>query len=83
MVRQAVYAAFHTVLLNSGFVSMILPEYVTLYGQQDFERSMQALKFFTVFGSSEFAVRHFLRLDFRSATSPPGCTTWASMSWMS
>ena len=49
--------------LNSSFVSLILPEYVALYGQHDFERSMQALKFFTAFGSSEFAVRHFLRLD--------------------
>ncbi|WP_397451786.1 DNA alkylation repair protein [Pseudomonas sp. NA-150] len=53
--------------LNSGFVSMILPEYVALYGQADFERSMHALKFFTAFGSSEFAVRHFLRLDFKRA----------------
>ncbi|MFK3970405.1 DNA alkylation repair protein [Pseudomonas sp. NPDC087358] len=50
--------------LNSAFVSMILPEYVALYGQADFQRSMQALKFFTSFGSSEFAVRHFLRRDF-------------------
>jgi 3-methyladenine DNA glycosylase AlkC len=53
--------------LNSSFVSLILPEYVALYGQHDFERSMQALKFFTPFGSSEFAVRHFLRLDFPRA----------------
>ncbi|HEX8592322.1 MAG TPA: DNA alkylation repair protein [Pseudomonas sp.] len=49
--------------LNSGFVTLILPEFVALYGQHDFERSMQALKYFTAFGSSEFAVRHFLRLD--------------------
>jgi 3-methyladenine DNA glycosylase AlkC len=49
--------------LNSGFVTLILPEYVALYGQHDFQRSMQALKFFTAFGSSEFAVRHFLRND--------------------
>jgi 3-methyladenine DNA glycosylase AlkC len=53
--------------LNSAFVSMILPEYVALYGQHDFDRSMQALKFFTAFGSSEFAVRHFLRRDFPRA----------------
>jgi 3-methyladenine DNA glycosylase AlkC len=53
--------------LNSAFVSMILPEYVALYGQDDFQRSMEALKFFTVFGSSEFAVRHFLRKDFDQA----------------
>jgi 3-methyladenine DNA glycosylase AlkC len=49
--------------LNSGFVTLILPEYVALYGQHDFQRSMQALKLFTAFGSSEFAVRHFLRND--------------------
>ncbi|MFJ5296806.1 DNA alkylation repair protein [Pseudomonas sp. NPDC088368] len=53
--------------LNSAFVSLILPEYVALYGQEDFERSMEALKFFTPFGSSEFAVRHFLRRDFSRA----------------
>lgn len=53
--------------LNSSFVSLILPEYVALYGLQDFDRSMQALKFFTTFGSSEFAVRHFLRLDLERA----------------
>ncbi|WP_341962938.1 DNA alkylation repair protein [Pseudomonas sp. RC10] len=53
--------------LNSAFVSLILPEYVALYGQEDFERSMEALKFFTAFGSSEFAVRHFLRRDFARA----------------
>lgn len=53
--------------LNSQFVSMILPEYVALYGQHDFERSMQALKYFTTFGSSEFAVRYFLRLDLKRA----------------
>jgi 3-methyladenine DNA glycosylase AlkC len=53
--------------LNSGFVSMVLPEYIALYGQEDFERSMAALTYFTGFGSSEFAIRHFLRLDFKRA----------------
>ncbi len=49
--------------LRHGFVSLVLPDYVGLYGRADFERSMAALKFFTPFGSSEFAVREFLRLD--------------------
>jgi 3-methyladenine DNA glycosylase AlkC len=49
--------------LNSSFVTMALPDFVALYGQGDFELSMEALKFFTTFGSSEFAVRHFLRRD--------------------
>jgi 3-methyladenine DNA glycosylase AlkC len=49
--------------LNSGFVSMCLPHYVATYGADRFELSMEALKYFTAFGSSEFAIRHFLRAD--------------------
>ncbi|ANH98682.1 DNA alkylation repair protein [Pseudomonas koreensis] len=49
--------------LNSGFVSMCLPHYVASYGSHAFDTSMQALKYFTTFGSSEFAIRHFLRSD--------------------
>lgn len=53
--------------LNSRFVSMFLPHYVATYGAHAFELSMDALKYFTAFGSSEFAVRHFLRSDFERA----------------
>jgi 3-methyladenine DNA glycosylase AlkC len=49
--------------LNSGFVSMCLPQYVAAYGANRFDVSMDALKYFTAFGSSEFAIRHFLRSD--------------------
>ena len=49
--------------LNSRFVTLILPEFVARYGADDFDVSMEALKYFTAFGSSEFAVRHFLRID--------------------
>ncbi|WHS58048.1 DNA alkylation repair protein [Pseudomonas sp. G2-4] len=49
--------------LNSMFVSMFLPHYVAAYGRHCFDLSMDALKYFTQFGSSEFAVRHFLRDD--------------------
>jgi 3-methyladenine DNA glycosylase AlkC len=49
--------------LNSGFVSMCLPHYVASYGAHAFDQSMDALKYFTAFGSSEFAIRHFLRSD--------------------
>jgi 3-methyladenine DNA glycosylase AlkC len=49
--------------LNSGFVSMCLPHYVASYGAHAFDTSMDALKYFTTFGSSEFAIRHFLRSD--------------------
>src|SRR5690606_38553575 len=49
--------------LKSGFATLILPEYVALYGADHFDTSMAALKLFTTFGSSEFAVRHFLQRD--------------------
>lgn len=49
--------------LNSGFVSISLPHYVATYGGHAFERSMDALKYFTRFGSAEFAIRYFLRND--------------------
>ncbi|UUZ63330.1 DNA alkylation repair protein [Polaromonas sp. P1-6] len=49
--------------INRGFVTLVLPDYVGLHGQDDFDTSMEALKFFTAFGSSEFAVREFLRRD--------------------
>jgi len=51
--------------LNSAFVSLFLPHYVASYGGEDFKRSMAALKYFTTFGSAEFAVRHFLLSDFK------------------
>ncbi|TFF02955.1 DNA alkylation repair protein [Pseudomonas sp. BCA14] len=50
--------------LNSGFVSLFLPQYVASYGRDDFKRSMAALKYFTTFGSSEFGIRRFLLDDF-------------------
>ena len=49
--------------INHGFASITLPEFVALYGQDDFDLSMDALKYFTAFGSSEFAIRHFLQRD--------------------
>ncbi|MHC8376932.1 DNA alkylation repair protein [Pseudomonas sp. MDT1-16] len=51
--------------LNSGFVSISLPHYVATYGEHAFELSMDALKYFTAFGSSEFAIRYFLRSDIK------------------
>jgi 3-methyladenine DNA glycosylase AlkC len=49
--------------IETGFSTLVLPDYVGQYGQEDFDVSMDALKFFTAFGSSEFAVREFLRKD--------------------
>jgi len=47
--------------LNSGFVSMSLGEYVALYGTEHFSESMQTLKLLTCYGSSEFAIRPFIK----------------------
>jgi 3-methyladenine DNA glycosylase AlkC len=58
---EALYALAPRIRHN--FASMILPEYVALYGEKHFSLSMEALAFFTRFGSSEFAVRHFLQRD--------------------
>lgn len=49
--------------LNSGFVSISLPHYVATYGDHAFDQSMDALKYFTTFGSAEFAIRYFLRSE--------------------
>lgn len=53
--------------INHGFASLVLPDYVGQYGQDEFELSMEALRFFTPFGSSEFAVREYLRRDLERA----------------
>ncbi|WP_404604435.1 DNA alkylation repair protein [Caballeronia udeis] len=53
--------------MGNGFATLVLPDYVGQYGQDDFDSSMDALKFFTSFGTSEFAVREFLRKDLKRA----------------
>ena len=50
---------------GNGFTALVLPDFVGLYGLDDFDLSLDALKFFTTFGSSEFAIREFLRRDLR------------------
>lgn len=43
-----------------GFEAMTLPDFVEVYGQEEFERSMDALGEFTRYSSAEFAIRPFL-----------------------
>ena len=52
--------------LNNSFATLILPDFVALYGLDDVDTAMEALRFFTRFGSSEFAIRPFLRRDLLS-----------------
>ncbi|MCB0641964.1 MAG: DNA alkylation repair protein [Phaeodactylibacter sp.] len=54
-----------TVLQNSiwegdALTLMCFPDFVEVYGMQDWQTSMEALEFFTPFASSEFAIRPFL-----------------------
>lgn len=50
--------------LERNYTSLVFPDFVGLYGHDDFHLSMEALKYFTQFGSSEFAIREFLKRDF-------------------
>ncbi len=49
--------------LIKGFDGLCLPDYVELYGMEDWERSLPALGYFTKFSSAEFAIRPFLDKD--------------------
>ena len=47
----------------SGFEPMFFPDYVELYGLNDWDESILALEHFTQYSSSEFAVRPFILQD--------------------
>jgi 3-methyladenine DNA glycosylase AlkC len=50
-------------LLEHGFISIFLCDFVSTFGTDDFDHSLEALAHFTCFGSGEFAVRTFLIAD--------------------
>ncbi|MBL7919347.1 MAG: DNA alkylation repair protein [Bacteroidia bacterium] len=47
-----------------GYTNLVFPDFVGQYGHDDVDTSLDALKHFTQFGSSEFAIREFLKRDF-------------------
>ncbi|WP_316788743.1 DNA alkylation repair protein [Pedobacter frigoris] len=49
--------------LRRGYTALVLPDFIALYGKEHFDLSMEALKDFTSLGSSEFAIREFLKTD--------------------
>ncbi len=49
--------------IDHEFVTIFLGDFVATFGGADFDFSLEALRFFTVFGSSEFAVRPFIVAD--------------------
>ena len=59
-----------------GYTNLLFPDFVSVHGMSNFDTSMKALHFFTQFGSSEFAVRVFLKADFDKALNY--MNKWAS-----
>ncbi|MEO6903083.1 MAG: DNA alkylation repair protein [Bacteroidia bacterium] len=49
---------------NSHYTAFLFPDFIGLYGHDHYDLSIQTLKYFTQFGSSEFAIREFLKRDF-------------------
>lgn len=50
-------------LLKPGYTNLTFPDFVSQFGTGDVKTSLEALHFFTQFGSSEFAIRTFLKND--------------------
>lgn len=50
--------------MPSGYTALVFPDFVSQFGKHDLKTSLDALKYFTQFGSSEFAIRTFLKSDF-------------------
>lgn len=53
--------------IGHEFVTIFLCDFVATFGLEDFDFSMEALRFFTVFGTAEFAVRPFIVADQKRA----------------
>ncbi len=49
--------------INHGFVAISTCDFVARHGLDDFDHSMEALRFLTAFGSAEFAVRPFIQRE--------------------
>ena len=45
---------------SMSLASMVLPDFVEVYGLDDFDNSIVALEYFTIDSSSEFAIRDFI-----------------------
>lgn len=52
--------------LKGGYTNLVFPDFVAQFGQHNFSLSLNALKYFTQFGSSEFAIRTFLKKDLKA-----------------
>jgi 3-methyladenine DNA glycosylase AlkC len=61
--------------MPKGYTALLYPDFVGQYGHDDPGFSLDALKYFTSFGSSEFAVREFFRRDVKGTLKV--MRTWA------
>jgi len=61
--------------VGQGFVALACSEFVARYGLAEAATSLEALRFFTRFGSAEFAVRPFLQRDLAGTLAV--LQTWA------
>ncbi len=52
-------------IIEADFPYLFMPDYVARYGQDHFLESMQALRDFTEYSSSELAIRYFLKNRFK------------------
>lgn len=58
--KKSVEILKKAVVHSKGFLAMIFPDYVEVYGLDDYKTSISALELFTQYGSSEFAIRPFI-----------------------
>jgi 3-methyladenine DNA glycosylase AlkC len=58
-----------------GYTNLVFPDFVGLYGHDCPTYSLEALRYFTQFGSSEFAIREYLKRDFDATLKV--IITWA------
>lgn len=61
--------------MQKGYTALLYPDMIAQFGMEDRGYSLEALKHFTSFGSSEFAVREFLRRDLKGTLK--AMQTWA------
>nr|WP_054957561.1 DNA alkylation repair protein [Paenibacillus dakarensis] len=58
--EEALHVLYEVAPECKGLEGLFVPDYVELNGLNNFERSIQALEYFTAFSSAEFAVRPFI-----------------------
>jgi 3-methyladenine DNA glycosylase AlkC len=64
--------------MSGGYTNLVFPDFVSQFGLQHFKVSMEALEYFTAYGSSEFAIRVFLKHDFHKTLTV--MKSWAKSS---